>query len=247
MGKVLISANEASQAPRVLELLKVFGIPHEVAPISFELADYIINGWIDADNKPRGAMMVERTTVADYWGKIKSGRGNNQLVDLSASIRLSILAIIGYLETDLPSQIQTDYHSAMGGLLAGVVSAVWKRANIDIHETFTGGGNISVINFISEEGFVLFLNELLKWCDIEDPRIPKIERLSRKPEWQYLFWLQSIHGIGEHRSRALMFAFATPYDLITASVEEINAVEGFGKVLSQNLYNFFRNPPNPVF
>lgn len=247
MTQILISADEAPKAITIIDLLKELGIPYEIASISFDLGDYIINGWVDERDKPHGAALVERVTVPDMWGKMKSGRGNNQMVDLSSSIRLSILAVIGYLELDLADQIKTDYSHAMASMLAESVSIVWKRANIDIHETFTGGGNVSLINFTNEYTFVLFLKELLKWCQIEDPRIPRIERLSKRPEWQYLFWLQSISGVGELLSRTLAFEFPVPYDLVTASKERLLEVEGVGKGRANMLYNFFRNKQNIMY
>lgn len=247
MTPILISADEAPKASITIDLLKKLKIPYEIANISFDLGDYIINGWVDKSKKPHGAAVVERTTVIDLWGKIKSGRGNNQMVDLSSNIRLSILAVIGYIEMDLADNIKTTYGHAMASMLAEAVSVVWKRANIDIHETFIGGGNISLINFTNEYTFVLFLKELLKWCDIEDPRIPRMERLSRRSEWQYLFWLQSIQGVGELLSRTLALEFPTPYDLVTASKERLVKVEGIGKGRAEMLYNFFRTKQNIIY
>ena len=238
MSQILISANETNY--RVRELMDLWGVPYKISKHSFEVGDYIVGGYEDNDTI-YGSIVVERETVTDLWGKLKSGRGNNQLVDLSYNFRLSVLAIVGYLETDLPVNTGADFSKMINSILAGVVSAAWKKCNQGAE------GNIAVINFISEEHFVLFLKELLSWVDKEDPRIPKMERLSRKPEWQYLFWLQSIPGVGELRAKNLMFAFPTPLELVNATKEQIEKVEGFGKKTAQGVYDFFRKPNNPVF
>jgi len=239
MAQILISADEEND--KVIALLDKWEIPYEIATISFKIGDYLINGYLDEEGNPHGSMLVERVTVGDWWGKLKSGRSNNQLVDLSDNVRLSVLAVIGHIELNLPAQVQVDYVVATSSLVAGFVSSCWKKCNQGAE------GNVAVINCLSEEFFVLFLKELLKWCDIQDPRIPKIERLSRNPDWQYLFFLQTIPGVGDNLSKILAFKFPTPYDLVTASVEEIQDTEGIGKKKSQTIYDFFREQRGLVF
>ena len=239
MNQLLVSADEKNEA--VIALLKKWGIPYEVASISFKVGDYLINGYLDEEGNPHGSMLVERVTVADWWGKIKSGRSNNQMVDLSFNVRLSVLAVVGYMELNLPEEIHADYVQVTSSLVAGFVSACWKKCNQGAE------GNVAVINCLSEEFFVLLLKELIKWCDVQDPRIPKIERLSRNPDWQYLFFLQTIPGVGENLSKTLAYVFPAPYKLVTATAEEIQAIEGIGKKKAQTIYDFFREERGLIF
>lgn len=238
MTQVLISADEHNV--HVTDVFDKYGITYIQSSHSFELGDYIINGYED-ESFVYGDIMVEAESVGDMWGKIKSGRGNNQLVDLSYNFRLSVLAIIGYIELDLPKQAKVEYMDYMSSVMAGVTSASWKRCGEGAE------GNIAVMNFTTYTSFALYLGELAKWSEIEDPRIPKMERLSRKANWQYYFLLQTIPGVGELIAKNLIFSFPKPYDLIIATVEQVQAVEGIGKKKAQDIYDFFRNEIDPMF
>lgn len=244
MTDILVSADEHSE--EVFHWLNKLGVPYKVSSHSFDLGDYIVGGYEDEETV-YGNIVVERATVNDYWEKLKARRMNNQLVDLSFNFRLSVLAIIGSIETGLSDEAQVDYQTAIHSMLAGIVSAGWKKCNQDVTEEYEEGGNIVVINFVTEYAFVVFLKELLERSTKEDPRIPRMERLSRRPEWQMQFFLQSIPGIGEGLCKSLMFHFPCPFYLVTATVEDLMMIEGIGKIKAKSIYDFFRTPINPVF
>jgi len=246
MPEVLISADENNE--QVMMWLDHYGISYQRSKYSFEVGDYIVGGYEDDDGY-YGKIVVEHKTMIDFVNSLFSERMNNQEVDLSFNFRLSILCVVGMVEMELstakmqfsPDTTSEQYDKALTSILAGKVSAMWKRSNQGEE------GNISYINFDTERAFVLFLRELNKWVDKEDARIPKMERLSRRSEWQMQFFLQSIPDVGELIAKNLMFNFDNPYDLITASIGELRAVEGIGPKTADKIFNFFRSNWKKIF
>lgn len=228
--------------------LEHYGISYQKSKHSFEVGDYIVGGYED-DEGYYGKIVVEHKTMVDFVNSLFTERLNNQEVDLSYNFRLSILCVVGMLEMELatakmkfaPDTTPEKYDKALTSIIAGKVSAMWKRSNQGAE------GNISYINFDTERAFALFLRELNKWVNKEDPRIPRMERLSRRPEWQMQFFLQSIPDVGEQIAKNLMFAFNNPYDLINASIDELKVVEGIGPKTAEKIFIFFRDDWEKIF
>lgn len=237
---ILISADEHNA--EIIIWLDHHKVPYTISKHSFEVGDYIVGGYED-EEAVYGKIVVEHKTVKDYIASLHTNRMNNQEVDLSYNFRLSVLAITGLLEMEV-AEIKQKYADGMTvksfyfsltTTAAGLVSSMWKRANEGEE------GNIAVLMFDTPQAFVLFLQQLDRWSETEDPRIPKMERLSRFPEYQYQFFLESIPGLGKHRARVINDNFDTPYDLVNASIEELKSLQGIGEVTAKTVYAFFRN------
>lgn len=81
-------------------------------------------------------------------------------------------------------------------------------------------------------------------CDLEEDDYPDVQRTrgsppSREEEPRYI--VEGIQGLGPSKAKKLLEHFGTVHGVVTADVEEIASIYGFGDKTAQQVYNAFRN------
>lgn len=73
--------------------------------------------------------------------------------------------------------------------------------------------------------------------------LSSIERSKENSLWQLIFGL-GIRNIGQKAAKILAKTFKSMDNIICASLDDIESIEGFGSIMSESVYSFFRNEKN---
>lgn len=73
--------------------------------------------------------------------------------------------------------------------------------------------------------------------------ISAIEKSKQNDLWQLIFGL-GIRNIGQKAAKILAKTFESMDNIMYASIDELESIEGFGSIMSESVYSFFKNEKN---
>jgi len=206
---VVDTREKGSLVPAKLEELKV---PIEYRTL--EIGDYLI-----------GNLCVERKEIGDYVGSLIEGRLNNQLYELSYHYSHSILLVEGFVDEVL--WMRKIKRSVYISSLAGAIC----KKSIEGQQ-----GVVSVVMVSSPYDTALLLYYLDEKVSSGEFRMPQY---NPEPKWKMsriVSLVCSLPGVGETRGLKLLEKFNSIEDLVKASVEQIDEVEGIGTKTAQEIW-----------
>ena len=167
--------------------------------------------------------IIERKTGPDFLHSIIDGRLWSQAGSLSQYKHPIIVIISKDLWKDMYFSKGRYIHKSYYGAVSTLLSSY----------------NISVINFISEEDFVDFLDSLHKKILKEKPssRPSPLVRKAKTIEERKENCLSMIEGISVNKAKLLLKEFKNIKTISEKSIKELESVKGIGKKLAENIYN----------
>jgi ERCC4-type nuclease len=171
---------------------------------------------------------VERKEASDYVSSIEDGRLFNQLYQLSTNYELSFLIVVGSITEAL-------IHSNLNrrAFLSSLVGSCMKRS--------PAGKRGQIITLTVETmhdfaGCVYYIHKKLEKGDFD--RRPKPVG-SKSDHYACLVTLYSCFPyVSEERAKRLAKRFPSLMAIVNASVEDLMQVEGIGKKIATEIYNF---------
>jgi Fanconi anemia group M protein len=174
-------------------------------------------------------IIVERKTVADFFGSIKSGRVFDQAYRMIQSGKNCLIIIEG--DQSAMGIISMSDHAVLGALIHLTVfvgiPVIWSR-------------NIGETAFILSDICHQYMQQSLPR---QKPVIHRAEgiKLTIKQR-QKLFLLQNLPGIGTRKGLALLMSFSTIENILNASPDDLTHVRGIGNRLAERIYTILHEP-----
>jgi len=171
---------------------------------------------------------VERKESSDFVASIKDGRLHEQLYQMSVFTPISFLVVIGnismaLLESKFPRQ----------AYIGALISATLKRSPEGAQ------GYVSVISLDTIYDFMLFLKYLHKQLEEGDLiRLPSLNVQKRDLKYLQVATLSTLPGVGEAYATKLLEKFGSIYNVVNASLPQLESV--LGKAKAKKIYNYIR-------
>ena len=171
---------------------------------------------------------IERKTASDFVASIKDGRLHEQLYQMSVFTPISFLVVIGnismaLLESKFPRQ----------AYIGALISATLKRSPEGAQ------GYVSVISLDTIYDFMLFLKYLHKQLEEGNLiRLPSLNVQKRDLKYLQIATLSTLPGVGEAYATKLLEKFGSIYNVVNASLPQLESV--LGKAKAKKIYNYIR-------
>jgi len=182
--------------------------------------DYIISS-----NKGDCAVCIERKDAGDFVSSIVDGRIWEQLYHLSSMCSLAILIVVGS-----PTVALIERKFPRSAYIGALASIALKHS--------PEGFRVSVLVLETIYDFIEFLRLMCRKVDEDDILLPV--RPVRKTDLNLLQiqTIATLPGVGEVYAKKLLEKFGSIYNLVNASVDEIEKV--VGKKRAEKIYRFIR-------
>jgi len=207
MAMIVVDSREAAGVPKIIEGLEKAGI--EVKIDYLEAGDYLA-----------GDVLVERKTVMDLLGSVRSGRLWRELDKMKRAEGVRpVVAIEGSLA--LAEKLSKWSPTA----ICGVVNSIaldW---------------GVPTVFLPSRRWMVMYLIQLAKSAELEGRRVRALrvkEKCERLSDLQR-FLVEGLPGISAARAELLLKTFGSPRRVFTASKEELTSVKGIGEKLAEKI------------
>ena len=208
MAMIVVDSREAAGVPKIIEGLEKAGI--EVKIDYLEAGDYLA-----------GDVLVERKTVMDLLGSVRSGRLWRELDKMKRAEGVRpVVAIEGSLA--LAEKLSKWSPTA----ICGVVNSIaldW---------------GIPTVFLPSRRWMVMYLIQLAKSAELEGRRVRAL-RVKEKAESLRDYARMVVEGlpmVSGARAVALLEHFGTLRRLFSASVDELMEVEGIGERIAEAIH-----------
>ena len=182
--------------------------------------DYIIS-----NDRGDCAVCIERKDAGDFVSSIVDGRVWEQLYHLSSMCSLAILIVVGS-----PTVALIERKFPRSAYIGALASIALKHS--------PGGFRVSVLVLETIYDFIEFLRLVCRKVDEDDVLLPI--KPVRKADLKLLQiqTVATLPGVGEVYARKLLEKFGSIYNLVNASVDELEEV--VGKKRAEKIYRFVR-------
>jgi len=213
---ILIDYREDKEVVRLIETLE---IPYEIT--NLKVGDYLIND----------SVLIERKTVSDYSGSLKSQHLFNQAYQMSMNYPRSYIVIVGNI-MDLYGE---DYLSRE--------SYISSLSSLNIRVAPEGEmGFVTTINVDNEYDFTLLLKYIHEKHSETKFRSmsPLLGGKKKGSEFMIYDIVSRFPNVGEELAKRILTEFKTIKNIVNSDEKTISKVNGIGKKKSEDLYNLFR-------
>lgn len=172
-----------------------------------------------------GRLLFERKTLLDLAASIRDGRLFAQAKRLAAAKEIPALILQG-TASDLRSQGMS--RAAIQGALISLAF----RFGIPVLRARDGRECVSLMLYAAEQT-----------ADGKRVLLRRPAVMGKNKQRRQLYILQGLPGVGDARSRNLLERFQTPANVFTASVDELQQVQGIGRIQAEKIYSIIHENP----